>query len=204
MFIVYARYVNKRQPMQTYLGPTERGSTGLPSFFLFFFFAQNIFIFYACKVMFVLKETLESLISFSHALHEPVQMGWINSALQSAHTTPPQNGGRARERKSLNRRSATRHNAVSDSNTFESSSAAAQNTVSVLPLRLKSAVNVYSAVRWTQWMQGCWRPEILCCWNRKLLDFLRISSTHSLRQALILPLITETYSTVPKASAKTV
>lgn len=41
----------------------------------FFFSSQNIFIFYGCKVMFVLKATLESLISFSHELQELVQMG---------------------------------------------------------------------------------------------------------------------------------
>lgn len=41
----------------------------------FFSASQNIFIFYGCKVMFVLKATLESLISFSHELQELVQMG---------------------------------------------------------------------------------------------------------------------------------
>lgn len=70
MFIVYAWYVNERQPMQTYFSLAK----SLVQHF-FFFSSQNIFIFYGCKVMFVLKATLESLISFSHELQELVQMG---------------------------------------------------------------------------------------------------------------------------------
>lgn len=76
MFIVYARYVNKTQPMRA--NPARLNlyyRICVLMFFLFFFPPQNIFIFYGCKVMFVLKETLESLISFSHALQELVQMG---------------------------------------------------------------------------------------------------------------------------------
>lgn len=70
MFIVYACHVNERWPMQTYLGLAK----SLVQHF-FPLLSLNIFIFYGCKVMFVLKATLESLISFSHELQELVQMG---------------------------------------------------------------------------------------------------------------------------------
>lgn len=78
MFIVYACYVNKTR---SYAGIFKPGC--IKTHFSInqlnaFFFSQNIFIFDGCKVMFVLKETLESLISFSHVLQEMTQMDRIN------------------------------------------------------------------------------------------------------------------------------
>lgn len=102
MFIVYACYVNERQPTQTYPGLAE--SVVQDCFF------KNIFIFYGCKVMFVLKETLESLISVAHELQELVQMGWINSPLHPS-TQPPELTTR-KERAQTERKGMTWHTMV--------------------------------------------------------------------------------------------
>lgn len=81
MFIVYACYVNKTRAYAGIFKPacikTHFSINQLNAFFLFFCSPQ-IFIFDGCKVMFVLKETLESLISFSHVLQEMTQMDRIN------------------------------------------------------------------------------------------------------------------------------
>lgn len=80
MFIVYACYVNKTRAYAGIFKPgcikTHFSINQLNAFF--FSSSQNIFIFDGCKVMFVLKETLESLISFSHVLQEMTQMDRIN------------------------------------------------------------------------------------------------------------------------------
>lgn len=62
--------------------------------------------------MFVLKETLESLISFAHELQELlVQTGWINSALHYAYPTP-KSENKARKNLNWKRGHGVAHNAV--------------------------------------------------------------------------------------------
>jgi len=86
MFIVYACYVNKTR---SYAGRFKPGCIethfSLNQLNSFLFCWWNIFIFDGCKVMFVLKETLESLISFSHVLQEMTQMDRINLVPSISH-----------------------------------------------------------------------------------------------------------------------